>query len=244
MPPCWRATSSPAGSRTTAKTSQAGPGGGDGDRLVILSPRRDLSAVALLRALAAAGIDVEDELGEVPEPSLAVQIQRAILAYHQDNAGIDGLMAVVELLNEHVAVWDGQGANILRAVFPLDPVEVRRLLHAAFGDVQHHSVRVLSDVFARARSEAARPLRALVEHLGEWPDDARLAGRARALAGMPRRAGPEHRPPGAALVPTRKAAAARPGARAGFLPVSGGHPRIARRPGVPRTAATATRAWS
>ena len=59
------------------------PGQADGDRLVILSPRRDLSAVALLRALAAAGIDVEDELGEVPEPSLAVQIQRAILAYHR-----------------------------------------------------------------------------------------------------------------------------------------------------------------
>ena len=78
-------------------------------------------------------------------------------------------MAIVELLNEHVAVWDGQGANILRAVFPLDPGEVRHLLHAAFGDVQHHSVRVLSDAFGRARSPAARPLRALVEHLGEWP---------------------------------------------------------------------------
>ena len=146
------------------------PGQGDGDRLVILSPRRDLSAVALLRGLAAAGIDVEDELGEVPEPSLAVQIQRAILAYHQDNADIDGLMAIVDLLNEHVAIWDGQGANVLRAVFPLDPAEVRRLLHTAFGDVQHHSVRVLSDVFAQAHSAAARPLRALVEHLGEWPE--------------------------------------------------------------------------
>ena len=146
------------------------PGQGDGDRLVILSPRRDLTAVALLRALAAAKIDVEDELGEVPEPSLAVQIQRAILAYHQDNADLDGLLAIVELLNEHVKIWDGQGANLLRAVFPLDPVEVRRLLHTAFGDVQHHSVRVLSDVFAHARSEAARPLRSLVEHLGEWPE--------------------------------------------------------------------------
>ena len=146
------------------------PDQGAGDRLVILSPRRDLSAVALLRALAAAGIDVEDELGEVPEPSLAVQTQRAILAYHQDNADIDGLMAIVELLNEHVAVWDGQGANILRAVFPLDPGDVRHLLHAAFGDVQHHSVRVLSDVFVHARSPAARPLRSLVEHLGEWPE--------------------------------------------------------------------------
>ena len=164
------------------------PGPGDADRLVILSPRRDLSAVALLRALAAAGIAVEDELGEVPEPSLAVQIQRAILAYHRDNADIDGLVAIVELLNEHVAIWDGHGANVLRGVFPLDPGEVRRLLHAAFGDVQHHSVRVLSDVFAQARSAAARPLRALVEHLGEWPErlawpDA-LARWQRCLAGL------------------------------------------------------------
>ncbi len=146
------------------------PDGDDLPRLVILSPRRDLSAVALLRALAAAGIDVEDEIGEVPEPSLAVQLQRAILAYHHDKADMEGLLGIVELLNEHVGVWDGQDASRLRAVFPLDVAEVRRVLHSAFGEVQHHSVRVLRDVFARSRSEAARPLRRLVDHLGHWPE--------------------------------------------------------------------------
>ncbi len=148
----------------------AGQGGMNDDRLVILSPRRDLSAVALLRGLAAAGIDVEDELGEVPEPVLAVQIQRAILAYHRDGADIERLIAIVELLNEHVAIRDGQDDAVLRGVFPLDVAEVRRLLHSAFGEVQHHSVRVLRDAFARSRSETARPLQQLVDHLGEWPE--------------------------------------------------------------------------
>ena len=160
----------------------------DAPRLVILAPRRDLSAVTLLRSLAAAGIDVEDEIGEVPEPSLAVQIQRAILVYHQAHADIESFMAIVELLNEHVAIWDGQGATVLRAIFPLDESEVRRTLHTAFGDVQHHNVRVLSGAFERSRSSIAPALRKLIGHLGEWPEhvawlDA-LSRWSRCLAGL------------------------------------------------------------
>ena len=32
----------------------------------------------------------------------------------------------------------------MHRVFPLDPIEARRVLHGAFSDVQHHNARVLS----------------------------------------------------------------------------------------------------
>ena len=54
-----------------------------GQRLVLLCPTRDVSSVGVVKALAAAGIAVEDEVGEQPEPALAIQIQRAVIAYHQ-----------------------------------------------------------------------------------------------------------------------------------------------------------------
>ena len=142
-------------------------------RLVILCPCRNASAVGVVRALADAGIAVEDELGEVPEPSLAIQIQRAILDYHQDGAGLESLLALVELLNEYTAVWETVGGGTLRRVFPLDPVEARRALHGAFADVQHHNVRVLTEAAGFLRAEIARPLRDLIAHLGEWPETIR-----------------------------------------------------------------------
>ena len=116
------------------------------NRLAILCPGRNPSAVALVLALSDAGIAVEDELGELPQPALAVQIQRAILDYHLDRAGLESLLTIVELLNEHAAVWDGRDARVLRDVFPLDPVEVRRALHGAFAEVQHHSARLLGEI--------------------------------------------------------------------------------------------------
>ena len=119
------------------------------------------------------GIAVEDELGEIPEPSLSVQIQRAVLAYHQDNAGLGSLLALIELLNEYTAVWEVERGAALRRVFPLDPVEARRALHGAFADVQHHSVRVLTEAASFLRAEVARPLRDLIAHLGEWPETLR-----------------------------------------------------------------------
>ncbi len=156
----WLATSSPDDGLAT-----------DGSqRLAILCPGRQPSAVAVVRALADAGIAVEDELGELPEPALAVQIQRAILDYHLDRAGLEPLLTIVELLNEHAAVWDHRSAGALREVFPLDPTEVRRALHGAFAEVQHHSVRQLSDAVSFARTSVAKPLRLLIEHLGEWPE--------------------------------------------------------------------------
>ncbi len=139
-------------------------------RLVVLCPGRTPSAVALVRALAVAGIAVEDELGEMPEPALAVQIQRAIVDYHLDRAGLEPLLTLVELLNEHAAVRAGGGAGVLNDVFPLDPIEVRRALHGAFAEVQHHSARLLSDAASLARTPVAKPLRRLVEHLGGWPE--------------------------------------------------------------------------
>ncbi len=52
-------------------------GTGAADRLVILCPARNATAVGVVRALTDAKIAVEDQLGEIPEPSLAIQIQRA-----------------------------------------------------------------------------------------------------------------------------------------------------------------------
>ncbi len=139
-------------------------------RLAILCPGRTPTAVAVVHALAEAGIAVEDELGELPEPALAVQIQRAILDYHLDRAGLEPLLTIVELLNEHAAVWESGTAGALRDVCPLDPVEVRRALHGAFAEVQHHSARLLGDAASLARTPVAKPLRRLIELLGEWPE--------------------------------------------------------------------------
>ena len=77
--------------------------------------------MSVVRTLAAAGIAVEDELGEIPEPSLAVQIQRAILDYYQDDAGLESLLALIELLNEHAAVWDHAPDGPLRGAVSAGP---------------------------------------------------------------------------------------------------------------------------
>ncbi len=140
------------------------------DRLAILCPGRNPTAVALVRALTDAGIAVEDDVGELPQPALAVQIQRAMVDYHMDRAGLDPLLAIIELLNEHAAVWDGKSARVLREFLPLDPVEVRRALRDAFAEVQHHSARQLSAAVSFARTPVAKPLRSLIAHLGEWPE--------------------------------------------------------------------------
>lgn len=143
-----------------------------GQRLVLLCPARDVSSVGVVKALAAAGIAVEDEVGEQPEPSLSIQIQRALIAYHQGEADIQALLALIELLNEHAAVREDTDteSNVLSRVFPLDPVEVRRALHGAFADAQHHSARVLAATPGLARAPVARSVRELIDHLGAWPE--------------------------------------------------------------------------
>ncbi len=142
------------------------------ERLAILCPSRNPSAVAVVRALTRAGICVEDELGEIAEPGLDLQIQRAVLDYHLNRGGMDPLLTLVELLNRHAAATkekSGKGA-VLRDVFPLDPVEVRRALHGAFAEVQHHDARVLCDAGSFARAVVARPLRRLITHLESWAE--------------------------------------------------------------------------
>ncbi len=143
-----------------------------GQRLVLLCPVRDVSSVGVVKALAAAGIAVEDEVGEQPEPSLSIQIQRALIAYHQGEADLQALLALIELLNEYAAVRDDGGTEpgVLSRVFPLDPVETRRALHGAFADAQHHSARVLSETASLGRAAVAQPLRELIDHLGAWPE--------------------------------------------------------------------------
>ena len=83
----------------------------DSARLVILCPRRNASAVAVVRALGAAKIAVEDELGELPEPALPIQIQRAILDYLLNDTGMEPLLTLVELLNEHCVRRTGREAT-------------------------------------------------------------------------------------------------------------------------------------
>ena len=144
--------------------------GGTGERLAVLCPRRTPSALAVVRALTAAGINVEDEQGEIAEPELTVQIQRAILDYQQDRGGLDGLLNLVELLNQHAMSAMAKEATVLREVFPLDPVEVRRVLHEAFAEVQHHDARVLCEAASVARAEVGKPLRRFIRHLEAWPE--------------------------------------------------------------------------
>lgn len=139
-------------------------------RLAILAPARSASSVEVVRTLTAAGISVEDELGEIAEPPLAVQIQLAILDYHQDRGGLNGVLTLVELLNQHAAACKPPAGVLLREVFPLDPVEVRRTLHGAFAEVQHHDVRVLGDSAAFTRGTAGPALRRFIDHLESWPE--------------------------------------------------------------------------
>ncbi len=141
-----------------------------GQRFVLLCPQRDASSVGVVKALAAAGIAVEDEIGEQPEPSLSIQIQRAILAYHRQEGDVQALLALIELLNEHAALVVAESPGLLARLLPLDPVEVRRALYGAFADAQHHSARVLGETASLGRSAVARPLRELLNHLGTWPE--------------------------------------------------------------------------
>ncbi len=142
----------------------------DSARLVILCPCRNASAVAVVRALGEAGIAVEDELGELPEPALPIQIQRALLDYLLNDAGMDPLLTLIELLNEHGVRRTSRAGDLMSRVFPLDPTEVRRVLHSAFSDVQHHSSRVLSQGGAFRRAGVSGPLHALITHLEPWPE--------------------------------------------------------------------------
>lgn len=148
--------------------------GGEPARLAILSPRRTASGVAIVRALGEAGIEVEDGLGELIEPPPERQIQQALLAFHQDDARVDSLLTLVELLNAHVP-GEGLPAPVWHAVFPVDPVETRRALQAAFGDCQHDSVRALAEIESFVRAPVAEALRALLAHLEPWPDELLLA---------------------------------------------------------------------
>ena len=141
-----------------------------GQRLVLLCPQRDASSVGVVKALATAGIAVEDEIGEQPEPSLSIQIQRAILAYHQAEGDVQALLALIELLNEHAAAMGAEPPGLLSRLYPLDPVEIRRALYGAFADLQHHSARVLGEAASLGRSAVARPLRELLDALGTWPE--------------------------------------------------------------------------
>lgn len=148
--------------------------GGEPARLAILSPRRTASGVAIVRALGQAGIEVEDGLGELTEPAPERQIQRALLAFHQDDARVDSLLTLIELLNAHLP-GEGLPAPVWHAVFPLEPVETRRALQAAFGDCQHDSVRALAEVESFVRAPVAEALRALLAHLEPWPEEIPLA---------------------------------------------------------------------
>lgn len=148
--------------------------GGEPVRLAILAPRRTASGVAIVRALAEAGLEVEDGLGELPEPVPERLIQRALLAFHQDRARVESLLTLVELLNAH-APAAGLPAPVWRSVFPLDPVETRRALQAAFGECQHNSARALAEVESFIRAPVAEALRTLLAHLEPWPEDIRFA---------------------------------------------------------------------
>ena len=141
-----------------------------GNRLAILCPGRGGPSVSLMRSLTNANIAVEDELGELPQPSLDAQIQRSIVDYHLDRAGLESLLATVELLNERAAIRNDRPAPVLREIFPMDAVEVRRALRGAFAEVQHHSARLLCDTVVIARTPVARSLRRLIDHLGVWPE--------------------------------------------------------------------------
>ena len=143
---------------------------GASGRLAVMCPRRSSASVAVVRALTAVGISVEDESGEIAEPTLTVQIQRAILEYQQDRGGLDGLLNVVELLNQHVNCVSREAAPVLHEICPLDPVEVRRALHQAFAEVQHHDARALSEAASFARSATGKPLRQLIRQLEAWPE--------------------------------------------------------------------------
>ena len=154
----------------TGKASARAAALADSARLVILCPCRNASAVAVVRALGAAKIAVEDELGEIPEPALQIQIQRAILDYLLNDTSMDSLLTLVELLNEHGVRRTGRDGDLMRRVFPLDPIEVRRALHGAFSDVQHHNARILSKGGAFSRAKVAGAMRELISHLDHWPE--------------------------------------------------------------------------
>ena len=146
------------------------------------------------------GIAVEDELGELPEAALAVQIQRAILDYHLDRAGLEPLLTIVELLNEHAAVWDGGTGGCVARRLPAGP---------RGGPARSCTARSRRcSTTARALAQRRRFVRA--DPGGETPASIdrtarRMAGifavdRRAGAVGRSRSLGSDHRSAGAALV--------------------------------------------
>ena len=134
-------------------------------RLAVLTPGRHPTAVALGRALGAAGICFEDAVGERPETALPVQIARAVVDYYLDDTGVGPLLTLVGLLNDHPECLDAREFGL-----PLDPLALRAALAEAFTDLQHTSAPLLAGGGTFGRSALAGPVRRLVEHLGRWPE--------------------------------------------------------------------------
>lgn len=134
-------------------------------RLAVLTPGRHPTAVALGRALGAAGIRFEDAVGERPETALPVQIARAVVDYYLDDTGVGPLLTLVGLLNDHPECLDAREFGL-----PLDPLALRAALAEAFTDLQHTSAPLLAGGGTFGRSALAGPVRRLVEHLGRWPE--------------------------------------------------------------------------
>lgn len=135
-------------------------GARDGDRLGIIVPGRSPTSLALVRALAGAGLSLLDETGEKGEAAPAILLQAQIVRYHLRGCDVESLAALIALLNAPpVAAWNW-----------LDPEEVHALLNQAFGTMQSRNARMLARGFNGRENKVWKQIAWLIDVLGKWEE--------------------------------------------------------------------------
>ena len=123
-------------------------------RVAIIAPERSPSSVAIVRALAGAGVAVLDEVGEMTEPAHAGQIAEAAIRYHFQNHDAGVLLEICSALREMLPeTWRY-----------LDPAKVHDLLTDAFCTAQSRNARLLTG----GEDAPWRQIEQVVASLGKW----------------------------------------------------------------------------
>ena len=129
------------------------------DNVAVIFPRADAAHLELMALLAARGVPFSDLMGGAGPPALDVQTQRALLAYFEQGARLEELLAMWPLL---------RAAGLVS----LAPGEARRVCAGSFDSRPTHAVAGHVGAWADRAPELARVARIL---LPAWPDALPLA---------------------------------------------------------------------
>ncbi len=138
------------------------------ENIGVVFPRADSAHLLLARLLQERGVAYVDLLETAGPPSLEVQTQRALLAFHANGARVEGLLALWPLL---------RAAGVVTA--PL--ADARHAVERSFDTCQVHAVAAHLEEWEKPAPELARVARAL---LPAWPTELTLGDALRRFRAM------------------------------------------------------------